>query len=105
LHPDSLPANVSPESSDEVKENLTNEFEGSGDEDGDGDVVDMDSGLCGIAPPFARDSLKKSNGYRDFLDGLEYQLQFKDERMLDMVEREGAGFWQLAQNCLSRSVT
>ena len=43
LQPDSLPANISPESSDEVKENPTNEFEGSEDEDGDGDVVDIDS--------------------------------------------------------------
>ena len=60
-------------------------------------------GLCEITSPFTRDSLKKSTvTYHDFLDGLEYQLQFEDERMLDMVEHEGASFWQLTQNCLSQ---
>ena len=57
----------------------------------------VDSGLCEIAPPFARDSLIKS---RVIVTG--WSIKFEDERMLDMVEREGASFWQLAQNCLSR---
>jgi hypothetical protein len=39
---------------------------------------------------------------RDFCDGLEYQLQFEDHRMLDTVEPEGASFLRLAQSCLSR---
>ena len=39
---------------------------------------------------------------RDFVDGLEYQLQFDDQRMFTMVEREGAGFFRLARSCLSR---
>ncbi|KIM76281.1 hypothetical protein PILCRDRAFT_98766 [Piloderma croceum F 1598] len=36
-----------------------------------------------------------------FCDGLEYQLQFEDNRMLETVEREGASFLRLAQSCLS----
>jgi hypothetical protein len=36
-----------------------------------------------------------------FLGRLEYQHQFRDHRMLDMVEREGAQFLRLAKNCLS----
>ncbi|KAJ6586198.1 hypothetical protein B0H19DRAFT_925748, partial [Mycena capillaripes] len=39
---------------------------------------------------------------RDFADGLEYQRQFQDSRMLDTLEREGASFLRLADNCLSR---
>ena len=39
---------------------------------------------------------------RDFADGLEYQLQFGDSRMLDRLEREGTGFFRMAESCLSR---
>ncbi|KAH9018093.1 hypothetical protein EDB84DRAFT_1276340 [Lactarius hengduanensis] len=39
---------------------------------------------------------------RDFCDGLEFQVQFQDQRFLRTLEREGAGFLKLAQNCLSR---
>jgi len=39
---------------------------------------------------------------QDFCDGLEYQLQFKDHRMLETVEREGVSFLQLPHSCLGR---
>jgi hypothetical protein len=39
---------------------------------------------------------------RDFCDGLKYQIQFEDQRMLATVEREGAGLFRLADNCLSK---
>jgi hypothetical protein len=39
---------------------------------------------------------------RDFCDGLEYQIQFEDQRFLDTLEREGAHFLRLMENCLSR---
>ena len=38
---------------------------------------------------------------QDFADGLEYQLQFGDSRMLDHLEREGTGFFRMAESCLS----
>ena len=38
---------------------------------------------------------------RDFADGLEYQLQFGDSRMLDCLEQEGIGFFRMAESCLS----
>jgi hypothetical protein len=38
----------------------------------------------------------------DFCDGLEYQLQFEDWRMLETLEWEGASFLRLAKACLSR---
>ena len=37
---------------------------------------------------------------RNFLDGLEYQRQFGDHRMLETLEHNGAGFFHLARNCL-----
>ena len=39
---------------------------------------------------------------KDFCDGLEYQVQFEDQRFLDTLEREGGRFLRLMQNCLSR---
>ncbi|KAK7438927.1 hypothetical protein VKT23_009430 [Stygiomarasmius scandens] len=38
---------------------------------------------------------------RNFLDGLEYQTQFRDSRMLEVVEREGARLLRLAEDCLA----
>ena len=39
---------------------------------------------------------------KDFCDGLEYQVQFEDQRFLDTLEREGGHFLRLMQNCLSQ---
>ncbi|KAJ7470809.1 hypothetical protein FB451DRAFT_1252296 [Mycena latifolia] len=37
---------------------------------------------------------------RDFCDGLEYQLQFNDLRMLERLERDAAPFLALRDECL-----
>ena len=39
---------------------------------------------------------------RKFCDGLEFQVKFQDSRFLATLEKDGAGFIRLAQNCLSR---
>jgi hypothetical protein len=39
---------------------------------------------------------------RDFCDGLEYQVQFNDVRMLEALEREAAPFVGFVQACLRR---
>ena len=97
------PSPKGPESS-AAEENNHNDFEGYDDDndDNDGDVVDTQSGTFRDCGTFCERFQRKINGYHDFLNGLKYQLQFEDERMLEVVEREGAGFWRLAQNCLSR---
>jgi hypothetical protein len=105
LQPDSQPTppvSPSPEGFGPAKENNGNEFERYDDDDDDGDVIDTQSGTFRDRATFRERFLRKINTYHDFLDGLEYQLQFEDERMLETVEREGAGFWRLAQTCLSR---
>ncbi|KAK7456465.1 hypothetical protein VKT23_010714 [Stygiomarasmius scandens] len=38
---------------------------------------------------------------REFCDGLEYQIQFRDVRMLDILERTAARFLRLANDCLA----
>ena len=39
---------------------------------------------------------------REFCDGLEYQLQFNDYRMLNVLEREGGSFLNLVEDCLRK---
>jgi hypothetical protein len=39
---------------------------------------------------------------REFCDGLEYQLQFNDYRMLNVLEREGSSFLSLVEDCLRK---
>jgi hypothetical protein len=39
---------------------------------------------------------------RDFCDGLDYQIQFNDPRMLETVEREAGSCLRLATSCLSQ---
>ncbi|KAG1824250.1 hypothetical protein DFJ58DRAFT_672829 [Suillus subalutaceus] len=39
---------------------------------------------------------------RDFCDGLQHQIQFNNHRMLHVIEREGASFIRLMENCLGR---
>jgi hypothetical protein len=38
----------------------------------------------------------------EFMQGLRYQIQFNDTRMLNKVEREGASLFCLAENCLDQ---
>ncbi|KIJ94362.1 hypothetical protein K443DRAFT_110539, partial [Laccaria amethystina LaAM-08-1] len=38
----------------------------------------------------------------EFLQGLYYQVQFRDQRMLNILEREGAGLFRLARACLHK---
>jgi hypothetical protein len=37
-----------------------------------------------------------------FCDGLEYQIQFEDQWMLEAVERDGLSLFRLARSCLSQ---
>jgi hypothetical protein len=39
---------------------------------------------------------------KDFLDGLDYQRQFRDHRFLESPECNDASFFRFARNCLSR---
>ena len=73
------------------------------DDDDDDGLIDTESGLATKDRRTFRERFREHIGtIRHFCDGLEYQLQFEDHRMLETVEREGASFLQLAQSCLSR---
>ena len=38
----------------------------------------------------------------DSADGLEYQISFQDHHFLKTLQKEGVGFFRLAEICLSR---
>jgi hypothetical protein len=65
----------------------------------DDDIVDTEIGM--FDGRTVRERLSQHIGIlRDFADGLDYQLQFNDHRMLDSLEREGATFIRFARTCL-----
>jgi hypothetical protein len=73
------------------------------DIDGDEELIDADeTGLLGNGLTCRERLLAHIRTLQDFCSGLEYQLQFNDPRMLDSLEKGGAGMLRLAQSCLSR---
>ena len=78
-------------------EDLNVEFED------DDDLIDTE-GRCGDMDKATFE--EKMKDYiritRDFCDGLEYQVKFHDTRFLGTLEKDGARFFNLAQNCLGR---
>ena len=71
------------------------------DDDEDG-LIDTEFGLATKDSQTFRECFSEHiETIWDFCDGLEYQLQFEDNRMLETVERERASFLRLAHSCLS----
>jgi hypothetical protein len=70
-------------------------------EESDNDVVDTENGVMG-GSTFSERMMDHIGLLQTFVDGLEYQIQFHDQRMLDRLEREGASFLRFAQSCISR---
>ena len=73
------------------------------DEDDTENIIDMETTPWECDGGTYRERLVDNiTTIRDFCDGLEYQLQFEDRRMLETLEREGTSFLRLAEACLSR---
>ena len=78
------------------------ELGGSEFESDDDWLVDTWEGQDGERKPYEEEMRGNIQILRDFCDGLEYQIQFEDLHFLETLEREGARFFKLARNCLSR---
>ncbi|KAF8232927.1 hypothetical protein L208DRAFT_1360691 [Tricholoma matsutake] len=71
------------------------------DDDDDDDVQDFQEALReGLTFEEAMSENIKTIG--DFLEGLKYQVQFRDHRMLQVLEREGGSLLRLAKTCLGK---
>ncbi|KAF8209757.1 hypothetical protein K438DRAFT_1571798 [Mycena galopus ATCC 62051] len=66
-------------------------------EDSDEELVEIRAGAT-----FDERLTSTLSKIRDFCDGLDYQRQFRDSRLLDTLEREGGSFFRFLDNCLSR---
>ncbi|KAG6847469.1 hypothetical protein H0H93_007956 [Arthromyces matolae] len=82
-----------------------------GDKDGDGSGSDEDSDreVVDTRPDDDEEKLTFEEAMRNhiqtissFARGLEYQLQFRDTRLLEVMEREAASFLRLANACLDK---
>ena len=68
----------------------------------DDDAVDTRKGIWeGEHKTFKEEMEVHIQKIRDFADGLEYQIASQDRRFLKTLQKEGAGFFRLAENCLS----
>ena len=81
----------------------------AGDEDSASESDNDDDGLINTwerNDPEKKSCKEKMGHYihmfQDFCDGLKFQVKFQDPQFLKTLEKEGAGFIRLGQNCLSR---
>jgi len=105
VHASLVPLNSAPDTpahntlAAEVQQNN----DGESDDGNDSDNEPVDTGMdINNHATFRENFTNHIQTIRNFCDGLEYQIQFNDHRMLDILEREGASFLRLAENCLSR---
>lgn len=71
----------------------------SDDDDDDDDLLDVGSK---IVQTFEESMKEKIAILREFLGGLEYQVQFRDGRMLQVLKRDGTALFRMAKACLSK---
>ncbi|KAF9007236.1 hypothetical protein BDQ17DRAFT_1238165 [Cyathus striatus] len=70
--------------------------------DNDDDNELIDTGHSGNQKTFVETMREYAQRMRDFADGLEYQIQFNDDRMLQTCEWEGALMLWLIEACLGK---
>jgi hypothetical protein len=72
------------------------------DDDDEDEDEEEDDGGGFSGPTFDEELLEHIDTITDFAEGLRYQIQFRDHRMLKTLKREGAPFLRLAQACLNK---
>ena len=82
--------------------NEINDSNPESDDDDDDPLVDTWDGGNIVKKTCKEEMENTIHLIQDFCDGLEYQVQFQDPNFLTTLEKEGARFFRLAQNCLSR---
>jgi hypothetical protein len=82
-----------------------NEADVGGSDNNDEDEFDAGDALemaQGTGLTFEEAINEDINLLNEFLQGLRYQVQFRDQRMLNILEREGAGFFCRERACLHK---
>lgn len=74
-----------------------------GDDDDDDDDVEEEAFVSGAGGLTFDEAMEdKIKLITDFADGLRYQVQFRDQRMLKGLERNSASFFRMASACLMK---
>lgn len=77
--------------------------ESDGDDDEDEEELDFDVGEVIERGRTFEEALEANiELITEFVGGLQFQAQFRDQRMLSALEREGAGFLRLARACIAK---
>ncbi|KAJ3780513.1 hypothetical protein GGU10DRAFT_279274, partial [Lentinula aff. detonsa] len=79
---------------------LEDEGEGSDDEDEEGSEAAREISMQHLTYDEQMSNLVRS--LHSFADGLAYQVQFRDDRMLDAVFRYGGSFVRMMEACLEK---
>nr|GAT51701.1 predicted protein [Mycena chlorophos] len=64
-----------------------------------------DRDFAASAATFEAEFDAEINRIEEFVEGLKYQRQFRDRRMLELVQKRGSGFLRMARACLSKEAT
>lgn len=64
------------------------------------EFVDTEAAFCANRTTFKERLSENIRIIEEFTRGLKHQIQFSDPRFLQTLERDGAGFFRLASNCL-----
>ncbi|KAJ7218618.1 hypothetical protein GGX14DRAFT_533331 [Mycena pura] len=94
------PSNAEEERHEEQHRGNAIESSDSADDSDSDDLVDTQIGTNQLTFLEAMD--ENIDLIAEFLEGLKYQRQFRDQRMLQTLEREGASFFRLAKACLRK---
>jgi hypothetical protein len=99
----SLVVGAGPVDENQSGEELVERDEAGSDEGDEDDFVDIGPNtMTGGEGTFRERFAENIKTLREFCDGLEYQIQFEDRRMLEAVERDGSSLFRLARSCLNR---
>ena len=108
---DTIPSNTTTTQIPSQNEDHKADYSEKSDEEGGND--EDDEGVDNVVDTMARKDIDDSHTFCEhfegdiatiweFCKGLEYQIQFSDQWMLETLEHEGVSFLQLVRGCLGR---
>lgn len=89
------------ESGDEADYSCDDDDASDVEEEGDEEMAAaLGDGLAGST--FEEEMAGKIDTLIQFAEGLRFQVQFRDQRLLKALEREGGGLWRVMTDCLEK---
>lgn len=111
MHAELKPLHLAAAASSEPRRSaeVANSEDIDGGDDSDNETEDESEGLDmvyqlhnGVNSTFDEQLKHRIHVLTEFTTGLQYQLQFRDLRFLQALDREGRSLFRMAENCLQR---